>query len=460
MTQHIHWHEGLFLQPHHLQMMQRNLLDQADSERRLKWAYPYGVIEYDLSEDALRNKLVQFKHLRAIMPSGLEVDFPSSADLPPLNIQDAFAGDAERISVLLGVPRWDPNEPNAITGEDEDGWQSRRVYKLKEIERPDENTGVHTQPIMVRRINARLLFEHEDTAGLEVIPIARIVRSTIGSAGLPIPDPDFMPPCLLLHGFPPLLAVIQDLANQVDANRHDLMDRILRGGVKAETMRDAKFQYEHVFFMKTLNRYSARFACLLTAPSITAFEIYLELRDLLGELGALAPGYDVLAVAHYDHHDPVGAFGDVVEKIRALLSLISSQRFRKVEFVHTDDILTADLRSLNIQESSRCFLGVETQSDPRLLAKLVEDPDRFKIMARSNIRQRIRGLDLKEEREIPLDLPAQVGLHYFRIRPLGNLALWRRILVEESMAIRFTEMESAEYSFSLYVTSMERGDQS
>ena len=115
MTQHIHWHEGLFLQPHHMQQMQQNIITQIRSERRLRFAYPYGVIESELSEDALRNLLVQFKHLRVVMPSGTEVEYPSSADLPPLNLQNVFDSGAESVTVMIGVPLWDPNGANVVT---------------------------------------------------------------------------------------------------------------------------------------------------------------------------------------------------------------------------------------------------------------------------------------------------------------------------------------------------------
>ena len=70
---HVHWHEGLFLQPHHIQLMQHLLGEQGAGERRLAWAYPYGLIEYRLSSDALENMLVQFDHLEVVLPSGLVV---------------------------------------------------------------------------------------------------------------------------------------------------------------------------------------------------------------------------------------------------------------------------------------------------------------------------------------------------------------------------------------------------
>ena len=74
----IHWCEGLFLQPHHLQGMQRNFLEESVAQRRLLCNYPYGLIESRISDDQLENFRVSFDRLRAIMPSGLEIDFPGN----------------------------------------------------------------------------------------------------------------------------------------------------------------------------------------------------------------------------------------------------------------------------------------------------------------------------------------------------------------------------------------------
>jgi len=66
----VHWHEGLFLQPHHLQTMQHFLLERYGSERKLDFIFPYGVIDVKMSADALENMLVRFDRLRVVMPSG------------------------------------------------------------------------------------------------------------------------------------------------------------------------------------------------------------------------------------------------------------------------------------------------------------------------------------------------------------------------------------------------------
>src|SRR6185369_13795564 len=68
MSLEIHWHEGLFLQPHHLQRMQRAMHEQVSQERKLAWAYPYGLLEARVSRDELENMRIRFERLQVIMP--------------------------------------------------------------------------------------------------------------------------------------------------------------------------------------------------------------------------------------------------------------------------------------------------------------------------------------------------------------------------------------------------------
>src|SRR5436190_17849855 len=100
----VHWHEGLFLQPHHLQTMQHYLLEMLGIERKLGTIHSYGVVDMKLSADALENMLIRFDRLRVVMPSGLEVAFPENADLPSLDIKAAFEASSNPFRVSLAVP--------------------------------------------------------------------------------------------------------------------------------------------------------------------------------------------------------------------------------------------------------------------------------------------------------------------------------------------------------------------
>jgi len=447
----VHWCEGLFLQPHHLQSMQKYLLDKFTSERRLCWNYPYGVIEAKISDDELENMRIIFNKLRVIMPSGLEVNVPDNTDLPSLDIKEPFASSSSPLNISLGVPLWYPSRGNLIReGED---WRVKHVYRIAEIERPDENTGENPQPILIRRINARLLLDNDDRSDLEVLPLLRIVHAAGEEVGLPRRDSMYIPPCLLISGSAVLGELVRDLTSQVLASRNELVLQLSRGGFSIENMRGV--QFEQMLRLRTLNRFGAELDCLMQAPSgVTPFEMYMKLRQLLSELAALRPDRDQFQIAEYDHDNPAIVFNELSTRIRALLRGVVKAKFLKVDFTmeHEEKILVATLSDEALSLPNEYFLAIKTKQDPKELAKLVEDRDKFKFMPRTLASQRVFGIRLIHESYPPVELPAQLGLHYFRLIPGESARLWERIKQEKAIAVRWPGIESSDFNVTLYMT--------
>ena len=306
MSLQIHWHEGLFLQPHHLQRMQKSVHDQICAERQLASPYPYGLIEGRLSRDDLENMRIRFERLRAILPSGLVVNFPENAELPSLDIKQALSKNVGGFKVFLGVPLWQNARANTVgTGADADT-RVKVIYRVGEIECTDENTGENAKPLQVRKINSRLMLEHEDPTDMELLPLLRVMRATGEDIGLPRQDADYVPPCFVLGGSPVLRELARDLVNQVEASRKELVVQLSRGGFSIDTMRG--LQFEQMMRLRTLNRFSGSLPSLVMAPHITPFAIYLELRELLGELAALHPDRDEFDCPPYRSRKPAASF--------------------------------------------------------------------------------------------------------------------------------------------------------
>lgn len=448
----IHWQEGLFLQPHHFQRMQRSLDDAISSERRLGWPYPYGVIEARLSRDELENKRVRFDKLRAIMPSGLEVNYPASAELPSLDIAQAFSKGAGNFTVSLGVPLWQESRANTVPVAHDADTRVKLLYRIGEIECHDENTGENPKPIQVRKINSRLMFEHEDASDMEMLPLLRIVRATGEDVGLPKEDPEFVPPCMLLSGSPVLREMVRDLVSQVEASRKELVVQVTRGGFSIDTMRGV--QFEQVMRLRTLNRYSARLPSIIQAPVATPFNIYLELRELLAELAAMHPDRDEFESAPYRHDNQFLCFRELANKIRSFLRGAVAPSFLKLAFKDVGGVLTANFSPEHFAQPNAYFLGIKTKLDPTAVARYVEDGDKFKLMPQSLATRAIRGIELKEERHPPLELPAAADLHYFRLERANSARMWQQIQTEKTAAIRWTggELDWSDASFTLYMT--------
>lgn len=452
MSLQIHWQEGLFLQPHHLQRMQKGLHDHACQERRLSWAHPYGLIEARLSRDELEAMRIRFERLRVVMPSGLEVHYPESAELPSLDIKQAFSKGAGSFSISLGVPLWQNARANTLNPEQQQDSRVKLLYRVGELECADENTGDNPKPIQVRKINARLMFEHEDPSDMETLPLLRIVRATGEEVGLPKEDPEYVPPCLILSGSPVLREMLRDLVSQVEASRKELVVQVSRGGFSIDTMRGV--QFEQLMRLRTLNRFSARLPSLVLANGVTPFTMYLELRELLGELAALHPDRDEFESSPYSHENLYLCFKELSTKIRSFLRGSVAPSFIKLAFKDANGMLTAAFAEEHFSQPNAYFLGVKTKLDPTVLARYVEDGDKFKLMPQSLATRAIRGIELKEERHAPLELPAQADLHYFRLDRAASARMWEQIRMEKTAIVRWTgsELDWSDANFTLYMT--------
>ncbi len=451
----IHWHEGLFLQPHHLQTMQRNLANNLANGRKLSSSYPYGLVASSVSQDALENMIVQVEQLRVIMPSGVDLQVPGTADLPSLDIREAFESTSGSFTVYVGVPLWYAKRANAVEADDDSQGLVKRIFNVSEIERPDENTGENPQPIPVRRINARLLLETDDFSDMEVLPLLKISHATGEEIGLPRRDREFIPPCMLLRGSTVLRDIVRDLANQVEASRSELNLQIGRGGFRVDNMRG--IQFEQMFRLRTLNRYAAQLPQLVEAPGVTPFEIYLELRGLLGELSALYPDRNTFDAAKYDHDSPALAFHDVCNKIRSLLRGAVAPSYIMVPFEKGQDAHRAVLTDEQLTVPSEYYLGIQTAQDARAITGLVEDPDKFKMMASSLAERAIWGIKLALEHVPPLELPAEPGLIYFRLLRGESAKMWGRISDEKAISALWPGIQTSDFRLALYMTVPDAG---
>jgi type VI secretion system protein ImpJ len=449
MSGYVHWHEGLFLQPHHLQMMQRGMLQQFSTERRLLMPYPYGVVEAQLSADALANLRITFERLHVVMPSGMEVRLPGNALLPTVSIKERYAASSDPITVSIGVPQWDPHRANTVGLESQD-WRLKRLYRVEEMPASDENTGQNQQTMQVRRINARIVLDGEDTSDLDVLPLFRIQAA--GGEAKPKRDEQFMPPCMVVGGWPDLRQLVLDVTNIVTAARRNLVQKIRSIGVSVDTMRGKDFI--HVVRLMTLNRFSARLGSLVKAPNISPFEWYLELRDLMGELAALDPGRDPFELPGYDHDRPGPVFHEIKMRLTPQLEPEDDETLLKVPLTREQENyrFVCEMAESHFTAPNEYFLGVRTREDQRTMTELVEDTNRCKLMPFSLSGKRIFGIPLEREANPPAALPVEPGLHHFRLHRGQNERLWEQIKTEGKFVVEGRLMEFSDVEMTLFMT--------
>ncbi len=217
----VHWYEGLFLRPHHLQAAERHWSELLSTSLCSDNPYNYGLFRFEYSKEALANYQLDITSLKARMRDGtlIELGTESTSDRVDLKgaINDvsqlvASLGDAveqtANVRVYLAVPHLRMGRNNCRrTQEDDPGAR----YTEARISVADENRGGHDQEVQFRDLNVKLLLSTQDLAGHELLPIAqfqRVVKGTLRlgwmkaisprwlspKLGLPCIDATFKPP--------------------------------------------------------------------------------------------------------------------------------------------------------------------------------------------------------------------------------------------------------------------------
>ena len=236
-----------------------------------------------LSHDDLADGRIRFERLRAIMPSGQEILFPEDANLPALDIKADLARARPGLEVLLAVPLWAKNRANAFRQGERRSPRQAALHPGGGREMADENTGGQSpgdpRPQSQRQAGAKrrghfghgvaALAAHHSVHG------RGIGQTAAGSA-------EFVPPSLLLRSSPALHDMLRELVAQLNASRNDLRIKAATGGLGLE------MKWELTLRLGGQPRCGS-LPSLVEEGMLPPFAIYLQLRELLGELLAVLP---------------------------------------------------------------------------------------------------------------------------------------------------------------------------
>lgn len=453
---HVHWYEGLFLSPHYLQVMQRQLHEEIYEDRVIGWPYGYGLISCEIMQDKLAGKTLEFASLRARMHNGVEIVYPGNAHLPAVDLTRALQRSDGEITIFLGVPVWQAKAANVVEPAAANDADARARYRLTAADFPDENTGEMPENIQLRKINACLLTSEDNLSNLDTVPIARIVRAAANDErGLPGLSGRYIPPCLTLGGSDRLAMLVNELVSHIAAVRGEVAQKLSLAKVNMQSL--AQGQLRDVMFLQSLNRATARLkpmvACTKTLPPLA---FYIELRSLLGELTALNPTTDAFACEEYDHDDLGATFADLERRIREQIRP-PEKIYLELPLTKTNGIFSAELKGDHVTRPTAYYLGVESKEDPRAVISLVTDSSRFKLIAGSmagpDAPVMVRGIDLQHQPVTPAGLPPRGGLHYFQVNRTGTLneQRWAKMVKEGKLAAVWSDAATSDFKLAIYM---------
>ncbi|MBL8798693.1 MAG: type VI secretion system baseplate subunit TssK [Planctomycetia bacterium] len=433
----VHWHEGMFLRPHHFQAMHRYQIQQMHWNQQWTQHYNWGLRSIDIDRDALSNFRFVVGGLRARLRDGTVISIPEDGVLPPLDLKPAFE-KSNNVTIYLAVPVLNLGKANAADNGQADGAR----YKLDTQELEDENTGVNPQPLAVRLLNLKLLFATADHTGFEVMPIAQVTKSLRAEA-TPEINKAYIPPVVADDAWRPLEDdILHAVCDRVGKKIEVLSSQVTSRGITF----DSHNQGDSLIFaqLRELNEAYALLQVMAYAQGVHPLTSYLELCRLVGQLSIFDAARRTPDLPRYDHDDLGGCFWRVKQLIDALLDNLLEPEYRERPFIGAGLRMQVALESAWV-ENWHMFIGVLSSLNPEETIRLLTHPGMLDMKIGSSdrvdtiFRMGQAGLRFEHAPRPPRALPALANLIYFQVSRDSNQLEWQNMQKSLTLAVRLNE---------------------
>jgi predicted component of type VI protein secretion system/pSer/pThr/pTyr-binding forkhead associated (FHA) protein/putative methionine-R-sulfoxide reductase with GAF domain len=181
--------------------------------------FNWGLRSLELDSTALANDFASLRSCEVRFKDGKEISIPNDGIVGPVDIRKLLTGRGSVI-VYVGIPA-SPSGRTSVERPRDDVRSSGRKDVLG-AEREDSGSEIGMHSLESRRMQARLLLSGQDHTGLEISPLCRVER--LSPRMPPRIDPRYVPPLLVIDGWPPLLQELRSLSNAI----RDMAERLAR----------------------------------------------------------------------------------------------------------------------------------------------------------------------------------------------------------------------------------------
>lgn len=443
----IYWHQGMFMQPQHFQLAER---DEQFKVRPLFDAgvpHFWGVGRFELAEAVATNNTIEVRQAHLLFPDYSYVEFPGNAVISPRVFDPASVGSEHPVTVYLGLKKMADQGRQVTLCADLDSAGSAAT-RYASIGTPASVPDLYSEgpdaPVHTLQHVVRVFFdsEMENLGGYELIPVAQLVRDgeTIRVSST------FIPPCYRLAGSRELTYLLRDLRDDLAGRVRQLQElksprEVQRG--------DADPGYSvFLLALRSLTRTCPYLFHLTENDQVHPWQIYGSLRQLVGELSVFSERINMFGededgtpgLPPYDHANLYACFSRVRGLISTLLNEITvGPEFLAPLIAREPGVYVGELPRSFFDRRNRFYLVMRSESEgtnlvPAVLgnARLASDEDLPGLIAHA-----LPGLELIHMPVAPQGLPRRAGASYFRIEQVSEL--WEKIEREGGVALQWLD---------------------
>ncbi len=443
LLQPVHWHEGMFLRPHHFQAAQRLTFQLTGLASKWDLHFNWGLREIQLNLDALANYRLEVSQLKARLGEGTHICIPEDGILPVLNLKDVFDRE-QSVTVFLGVPVLRLGHANVVTGNASSNHSAAGRYLVDSMEIEDENTGLDPQPMQIRRLNLKLLLSNQDHLGYAVLPIARLEKSARAEA-VPQLDPTYIPPILACDAWKGLqVDILQTLYHRIGKILQVRATQVVGQSITfgAGGQGDALLLEQ----LRLLNEAYALLSVLAFVPGIHPLPPFMELCRLVGQLAIFDPSSRrTPELPQYDHDDLGGCYHKLLRLLNDLLGKgPDTAGYEERPFMGAGLRMQVTMEPKWLEPAWQMFVGVQSMLPPDECVKLLT---RGGLDMKIGSSQRVdeifqlgmQGLRFAHTPEPPRVLPKLNNLVYFQVDRQAQQEEWQAVHKTLSLAVRLNQ---------------------
>lgn len=424
------WNEGMLLTPHHFQQWDNYFEGLLNSRVDAVKQYDYGVLELQVSNEAIANGNFQLINCRAVMPDGLFVNVPDAEAVPDLRpVGDHFRVEQEKLGVHLAIPAKKAGEANFQANGAKPSSTLRFLQEGAMVK--DETTGTGEQPIAYAKSNLRIIFDDELRDGFTSMKIAELQRTPTGQ--IKISD-DYIPPILKVTASTWLVNMLRQMVEILITKSGSLGEQRRQ---RNASLADFTTSEVAVFWLlHTINSSIPTMSHYFRSPLIHPEQLYIAMCELAGKLMTFSLEHNPKDIVKYDHDDLYFTFYSLSLQLRDLLETVIPSRCVQIPLEKTRDTLyVGRIDDERLLKEAGFYLAVRAQMPE---SKLIEGVPRVvKIASRdvidSVIGSALPGVVLTHASPPPAPIPARVGFKYFQLDSIGPY--WNGIAGSKVVAV-------------------------
>ena len=446
----VYWHQGLFLQPQHFQLLEGRMADTIGPVMENITPFFWGLASGTLNEAALAAGRLEISQIRVVFPSSTEtITLPGNAVCAGRQISVESIPVDGALTAYVGLRSVKPGEVD-VTMVENATRLAEAPTRMAVLVEPEKVRNLYGEgpPAQIRRMAyvLNLVYETElDQAGdLDLIPIGRLTR-TGGTVAL---EPGFVPPCLTLSASPVLSSLLRAIRDRVLGKARQL-EGFKNLSARGSTSGDFTLL---LMGLRTLSRFAARLDHAIAAPCLSTWHAYGILRELVAELSVFSLNISVLGddwkgeklVPDYAHTQLGACFGAIHDLIVHLLEGISAGPRFVTRFEFSDPYWVAQIPPQILSET-------RTSGDDfwLVLHSNMLPPDALRTSAarllkisapggmESLLVRALPGIPLSLSEHAPPGMPRMQGALYFRIG--RESPLWAEVEKSGRIGMHWTE---------------------